>query len=149
MDRDGALALIKSLGFDSLMVAAKRTTEDEVVGYAPALDRAFATYTVMKESTTALVVVAAEDEYGFGSLLKAVTYDLILPTVAATMVDVSIDAPLTSAKYSQQYKALKELRDQAWIEAGYYGYVSATNMDGMRTNLDFLEPNDDCGAEYG
>lgn len=148
MDRDAAFALIRSLGIDPLYSNAGRTLADESVGYGPALDRAFAAYTIMQESDTALVVVADGDTWGFQFVLQATAYDVILPFYA-TMVDSSIDAPLSSAKFSQQYKALKQLRDAAWADAANYGYAVYSNMAGMKANLDFLEPCESDGAEYG
>lgn len=148
MDRDGALAYVQSLGFNQLMTRAGRTTVDEADGYAPALNRAFAAYTLLKLSTIPLDTVETADETGFETVLEAATYDLLLPAIAL-LVDTSVDAPLSSAKFSQQFKAISTLSDRAWARAAQYGYDAVNaNMSGVSANLDFREPSDCLVGEY-
>lgn len=147
MKRDAALALIQTLGFNSLMTAAGRTTGDDPMGYGPALDRAYAAYAYTNDLQTIPEEIPLVDTFGFHPLLRAVTLDLLLPFYA-TMVDGSVDAPLTSAKFSQVYKALKAQSEDAWSEAGMFGYMRIRNMDGFKVNLDFLEPAVGREGEY-
>lgn len=148
MDRDGALAYVQSLGFNQLMQRAGRTILDEAGGYAPALNRSFAAYTLLKLSDTALTTVEAADETGFETVLEASTYDLLLPAISL-LVDTSIDAPLSSAKFSQQFKAITMLADRAWARAAQYGYDAMnSNMSGTHANLDFREPSACLVGEY-
>jgi hypothetical protein len=75
-------------------------------------------------------------------LLTATTYDLLLP-LYALQPDFSVDAPLTNVKFSQTYRALKDLRDQAWAEASEYGYIVAPlNAGGFVLDLAHNEPVD-------
>lgn len=151
MIRSEALVRIASLGLNKVMLLVERDLDDDATGFAPALDRAFAAYISLNSLGSGLTdtTVAAEDEYGFTTLMRATTYDLILPEVAV-LVDTSIDAPLTSAKFSQMFRAFQTLRDSAWKEAALYGYGAEINVGGFRTNLDFREPHDADGtAEFG
>lgn len=148
MERADALAYVQSLGFDTLMVRASRTTDDESTGYGPALNKAFAAYTLLKASAAPLTTVAAADHTGFETVLEAATYDLLLPAISL-LVDASIDAPLSSAKFSQQFKAISALADRAWARAAQYGYDAMnSNMSGTHANFDFREPSDCLVVEY-
>lgn len=149
MDRETALALMQSLGYNAVMTAAGRTTEDTPQGFGPALDRAWAAYVYANSLSESPDEIPAADVYGFQSLLQAVTYDLVLPAIA-TLVDTSVDAPLTNAKFSQQFRAVQALRDAAWGEAASFGYgVIANNVNGFAANLNFLEPSCLTSREFG
>lgn len=150
MNREGALAYLNPR-FDALMLAVARTVDDSVTGYLPSLDASFVRYIASEGVNTTVVdtVVPSEDVPGFTKLLDATTYDLLLPFYAI-QVDVSVDAPLTTIKYSQQYRMLKELRDAAWVEAGDFGYVSNLNADGFVLTLTHNEPgNSSASREFG
>jgi hypothetical protein len=149
MNRVDALALVKSIGLNDAMVQAARDVIDDATGYGPALDRAFAAYIRANSLTTGVTdtVVAAADEYGFQVLLRAVSYDLVLPSLAL-QIDTSVDAPLINIKLSQAFKAIKQLRDDAWAECALYGYSDYTNVGGFRVNLDFNEKQRPIAYEY-
>lgn len=133
---------------DKVMTHAGRLLTDSLTGYGPALDRAFAAYIRLNElgTTVTTTVVSSADEYGFQVLLRAVTYDLVLPMVAVNP-DLSVDAPLTNVKFSQVFRSLKQLRDDAWVEAANYGYGEMSNVGGFKLNLDFNEKQN--ANEYG
>lgn len=143
MDRADALAFLNASGFDGLMTKIGRATTDTANGYGPSLDRAFRIHIERDQLTTGPLdtVVDDEDVEGFCLLLRATTFDLVLVGFA-TMVDSSVDAPLTNMKLSQAYRQIKELRDDAWRLAGEHGYGESANASGMKVNLDFLEPAD-------
>jgi hypothetical protein len=140
VNRSEALALVQSVGMNSVMTQAGRLTTDSLTGYGPALDRAFAAYIRLNELATTVTTTTVEsvDEYGFQVLLRAVTYDLVLPMLSVTP-DLSVDAPLTNVKFSQVFRQVKQLRDEAWAEAANYGYGEASNVGGFKVNLDFNE----------
>lgn len=139
MNRTQALALVQSIGLNGLMAQVGRTTDDAASGYGPALDRAFSAHAILLGVPGPLTTVDARYDYGFQVLLRAVTYDLVIPALTL-LVDTSVDAPLTSAKFSQTYRALAAERDRAWEEAAQYGYGTPTGAGGFRVNMDFLEP---------
>lgn len=141
MNRTEALAVAQSIGLDKLMTHAGRLLTDSTTGYGPALDRAYRAYITLYQLDTGLTdtVVAVAHEEGFTILLKATTYDLVLPMIAVAP-DMSVDAPLTNVKFSQVFRAIKQLRDEAWAEAALYGYGDFSNVGGFRVNLDFQEP---------
>lgn len=140
MNRAQALTLVQSIGMNSVMTQAGRDLTDTITGYGPALDRAFAAYIIANELATTVTTTTVEttDEYGFQVLLRAVTYDLVLPMLAVAP-DLSVDAPLTNVKFSQVFRAVKQLRDEAWAEAANHGYGDASNVGGFKLNLDFNE----------
>lgn len=149
MDRDEALAYLNST-MDALMTSVSRLLTDSAGGYGPALDAAFSLYILKNELLTDVTDtdVEAADTYCFQLLLIATVYDLILPAVAATKVDFSVDAPLASIKFSQSYRALWQLRNDAWAQAsacGNYGY-SIDNVGGFKIALDFNEPASTYGS---
>lgn len=148
MNRAESLALVTSIGLNSIMTHAGRVLIDTSTGYGPALDRAFAAYIRLNSLATTVTTtdVADSDEYGFQVLLRAVTYDLVLPMIAITP-DMSVDAPLTNVKFSQVFRAIKQLRDDAWAEAANYGYGEYSNVGGFKVNLDFNEKQN--GSEFG
>lgn len=148
MNRAESLALVTSIGLNSIMTHAGRVLTDTSTGYGPALDRAFAAYIRLNSLATTVTTtdVADSDEYGFQVLLRAVTYDLVLPMIAITP-DMSVDAPLTNVKFSQVFRAIKQLRDDAWAEAANYGYGEYSNVGGFKVNLDFNEKQN--GSEFG
>lgn len=150
MDRTEALVVAQSIGLDTVMTFAGRTLDDSATGYGPALDRAYRAYIRLYELDTGVndTDIAAADIFGFEALVRATTYDLILP-YAAIASDVSVDAPLTNVKFSQVYRALKQLRDSAWGEASLYGYGELDNVGGFVVNLDFNENQDRAGREFG
>lgn len=123
MNRAQALLYLKPR-FDSLMLNVGRGCADDGEGYSPSLDAAFIQYIQFNALTGNVMntVVESDDEAGFTALLQAVEYDLLLPFYAL-QTDISVDAPLTNVKFSQSYRALKELRDAAWAQATEYGYV--------------------------
>jgi hypothetical protein len=145
VNRTEALSWLQANGFNTLMQHVERTTDDTSTGYAPALDRAFAIYGRahgMPPPYTSITTSDSEDEC-FTALLRAVTYDLVI-TGAAALVDTSVDAPLTSTKFSQLFKQLGALRDEAWRMAAICGYESIHDrMRGHVFDLGFLEPPDD------
>ncbi|MDQ3168367.1 MAG: hypothetical protein M3P94_06940 [Chloroflexota bacterium] len=148
MDRVAALAWLQSSGTNVLMETAGRLLTDTPEGYGPAIDRAFAAY-ISRDAlgtTVGTTTVVSVDLYGFGSLLYATTYDLVLP-VLATLVDASVDAPLTNMKLSQMFRQVQSLREQAWGESASYGYGAFTTVGGFKLNLDFLEPGPGYGIE--
>lgn len=132
----------------SVMTQAGRDLTDTTTGYGPALDRAFAAYIRLNSLATSVTTTdtADSDEYGFHVLLRAVTYDLVLPILAISP-DISVDAPLTNAKFSQVFKAIKQLRDEAWAEAANYGYGESSNVGGFKLKLDFNEKQN--ATEFG
>lgn len=142
MDRDEALVQVSSIGLNRVMALAGRDLTDTPTGFGPALDRAFAAYIMANslDSSVTTTTVATADSYGFSSLLRAVSYDLILPEIAV-LIDTSVDAPLSSAKYSQMFRAFQQLRADAWKECAVYGYGGEINAGGYKTNLDFREPS--------
>lgn len=152
MDRTQALARLQTLGLNRVMSLIGRDTNDGDTGYGPALDAAFLNYINLRGLSTSVLLtdVASADEYGFQILMRATTYDMLLPELA-TMVDTSVDAPLTSAKFSQMFRAFQALRDDAWRLAAQYGYGIDQNVGGFKVNLDFREPG--CAtknvAEFG
>lgn len=151
MDREEALAYLNSM-FDAQMTIVGRDLDDSATGYGPALDSAFRKYIAKNSLETSVTetTVPAADEDCFLILLEATTYDLMLPLYAGTQVDFSVDAPLTSIKYSQAYRQMKDARDEAWYRAsacGGYGYAM-DNVAGFRVNLDYLEPVAGSGNEY-
>lgn len=137
MNRVEALAYLTDGGFARLMKYAGRAVDDSVSGYKPALDRAFRAFGVPIASLPAASVLSSLDE-AFGATLRAVTYDLILPYLA-TFADSSVDAPLTNVKASQIYRQVREMRDDAWAEAGLYGY-GPINVGYATLALDIYEP---------
>jgi len=149
MDRDGALDLLISLGFNGLMAQVGRDVTDVASGYGPALDRSFSMYITKFSLETGVTdtVVLPADVYGFTWLLQGTTYDLVLPSLAR-QPDTSVDAPLISVKLSQTFKATLALRDRAWAEIGAYGYIEITNMSGHKVNLDFNEKQWPIAYEY-
>lgn len=150
MDRAEALDWLNSAGLGSVMEAGGRLTTDSLTGYKPALDRAFSLYINLNDLDTDVETTEVElaDEYGFTTLLSAVTYDLILPAFALK-ADASVDAPLANVKRSQMYRQLKELRDDAWALASENGYTNYSNVGGWSFNLDYKEPGDDSGGGFG
>lgn len=148
MNRAEALTLVTSIGMNSVMTQAGRLLTDTPSGYGPALDRSFASYIILNNLATTVLttVVPTVDAYGFEILLRATTYDLVLPMLAISP-DLSVDAPLTNVKYSQVFRAVKQLRDDAWLEAANYGYGDSINVGGFKLNLDFNEPQN--VNEYG
>lgn len=149
MNRQEALLFLKPR-FDSLMLGAGRGCADDPDGYGPALDAAFQRYLISEglSGNVMTTVVANEDTPGFCALLTAYTYDLLLP-LYAVMADVSVDAPLTNVKFSQVYRQLKDLRDQAWQDASDYGYLADINADGFVLTLTHNEPCDSYSREFG
>ena len=131
------------------MSMAGRDLDDDPTGFGPALDRSFAYYITLNSLSTSVTetVIPAADVYGFQTLMRAETYDLTLPEIAV-LVDTSVDAPLTSAKFSQTFRAFKDLRDAAWKECASYGYGD-TSVGGFKQNLDFLEPSFSAAQEFG
>lgn len=141
MNRAEGLIYLKSR-FDALMFGVERTVDDSTTGYAPVLDEGFKRYIEVNGLTTHVMntVVEGEDSYGFGVLLSATEYDLLVPLYAMTP-DLSVDAPLTNVKFSQTYRALQELRAEAWEEAGQYGYIGPKiNAGGFVLELPHNEP---------
>jgi len=149
MNRQDALAYLNPR-FDHLMLAVSRTVDDSPSGYEPSLDASFARYIATEglPSTVMDTVVPNEDLPGFTTLLHATTYDLLLP-IYAVQVDISVDAPLTNVKFSQTYRALKDLRDQAWADAAAFGYISDVNADGFVLTLTHNEPSGAAWREFG
>lgn len=147
MDRIAAFATLASLGLGPVMLVAGRTLDDTATGYGPALDEAFAAYGAMTGATTIPSVVATAHQIGFRVLMRATVYDLVLPAFSA-LVDASIDAPLTNAKWSQAYRQLAAQSELAWQKAMGYGYGPLLGASGFRVNLDFLEPGRGSSAEY-
>lgn len=147
MNRSEALAFLSENGFDTVMGYAQRLTTDSAGGYKPALDRAFALYIRVNALNTGVTTttVPAADEYGFGVLLQAVTYDLVIPFAAVTP-DLQVDAPQTNTKFSQVYKMLAAERDRLWAEAAQYGYGDEVLVGGFKLNLDFNEPTGRYGS---
>lgn len=150
MNRDGALVHLKSI-MDAVMVAAGRDTDDIATGYRPALDSAFRHYLDRYGGTTNLetTVVPVERELCFQALLEALTWDLAMPAIATTQVDFSVDAPLTSVKFSQAYRATKDARNAAWYRASACGWGVEANVDAFRVSLNFNEPSASATEEFG
>jgi hypothetical protein len=141
MNRAGALAWLQASGINALMTQAGRTTDDTSTGYGPALDQAFTIHGItygLPEPYDAANVPAAQ-QLCFTALLRASAYDILMPAFSA-MVDANVDAPLTGAKFSQMFKQVSMLREEAWREASACGYGIAAQASGYRVNLDFLEP---------
>jgi hypothetical protein len=141
MNRDDALLYLKPR-FDKLMLGIERGVDDDIDGYASSIDAAFYRYISLNGLSTNLTntVVEDDDAYGFGVLLSATTYDMLLPSYA-TLADISVDAPLMNVKLSQTYRALKDLRDDAWKEAAEYGYFQTENAGGFVLQLTHNEPS--------
>lgn len=141
MNRAAVLTMAHDNGLDALMTQVGRAVTDTGNGYAPAIDRALAVYRAGRPSAvlTGDTVVLDVDATGFEPVLRACVYDVVLPSLAL-QVDASVDAPLTSAKFSQAYRAIRDLRDAAWLDAASYGFGAHGNTGGFRVNLDFLEP---------
>lgn len=141
MNREDALLYVKPR-FDKLMLSVERGVDDDFDGYAPSIDAAFHRYIAINGLTTNVMstIVDEEDAFGFSALLNATTYDLLLP-IYALSADVSVDAPLTSVKFSQTYRALKDLRDASWAEAAEYGYFQTENAGGFVLSLSHNEPS--------
>lgn len=140
MDRAGALSYLKDSGFDPLMTAAGRLTTDLPAGYKPAIDRSLR-YLGVATADLSTAVVPPTDEPAYEALLRATTYDLLLPGFVLS-VDQSVDAPLTNVKASQAYRQLKEMRDAAWEDVAGYGFGPA-DVTITTVTLDYLEPVDD------
>jgi hypothetical protein len=151
MNRTDSLLFLKSR-FDALMLGVERTVDDTQTGYQPTLDESFSRYIDINGLTTNVMetVVSGEDSYGFGVLLSATTYDLLIPLYAMTP-DMSVDAPLTNVKFSQTFRALQDLRMEAWEEAAQYGYIGPKiNAGGFVLQLTHNEPgNADTWREFG
>lgn len=144
MNRIAALTWLQNTGFNAAMTEIGRTTDDEPAGYGPALDRAFAVHAGTVDLVSPIDEVDAAYDLQFSILLEAVTADLI-SIGYARMVDVSVDAPLTSAKMSQAWRQFNTLRERLWKEASFYGYVTSSNVGGWSINMDYLEPS---GTEW-
>jgi hypothetical protein len=148
MDRAEALSYIQAM-MDSLSTAAGRETGDTMAGYRAALDSAFAQYITKNglTTTTTTTDVPGVDAASFMALLEAVTYDLLLPSLAIALVDVSVDAPLTGIKQSQSVRNLQRMQEAAWARAGAFGWGHMDNVGGFKVNFDILEPGD-SNQEY-
>lgn len=141
MNRSDVLTLAVNNGLNALMTQAGRQTTDTGNGYAPAIDRALAVYRSGRPGAvlTGDTVVLDSDATCFEVLLRATVYDVVLPSLAV-QVDTSVDAPLTSAKFSQAYRAILDLRNAAWLDAASCGFGSHGNTGGFKVNFDYLEP---------
>lgn len=137
MNRAGALAVLQpefNVTFDSL----GKTTDDTVTGYSPVIDLAM--YAVGASDPSTYVVPTADDmKFRIALRYHAIR---IAMSIAATAVDASVDAPLTSMKASQIMKNLKDLFEFAKEDYESYG-LGASNVGWVRWNLDFQEPSDD------
>jgi len=149
MNRDEALANVKSV-MDTAMESIGRGTTDISTGYKPALDSAFRQYITRYGLTTGLDDTDTDPahDYCFLALLEAVTYDMIVPGLAATQVDFSVDAPLTSVKFSQAFRAMKDARNWAWWRASACGWGLESNVNAFRVSLAFNEPTTENNREY-
>lgn len=144
MNRAQSLLYLKPR-FDQLMLGAGLGCADDPNGYGPTLDASFTQYIHLNALNTNVMQteVEPEDETGFTALLRAIEYDLLLPHYALTP-DMSVDAPLTNVKFSQTFRALKQLRDDAWAEANNAGYIGGTpaNVGGFVLDLAHNSPSD-------
>jgi hypothetical protein len=150
MNRADALLYVKPR-FDKLMLAVECGVQDDIDGYGPALDSAFQRYSSLNALSTHVMntIVEADDEYGFTVLLNVCEYDLLIPFYAM-QPDIIVDAPLTSVKLSQTYRALRELRDEARTEAAEFGYVDAAlNSGGFVLDLAHNAIPDPAHREFG
>ncbi len=140
MDRAGAYALARASGMDPLMLQVGRTLTDTPDGYAPAIDRSLVIYRAGRPDAVLVppTVVADSDVGVYDVVLRACIYDLVLPGLAV-QVDVSVDAPLTSAKFSQAYRAIRDMRDAAWKQAGDLGFGDGGNTTGFKLNMNHLD----------
>ena len=126
-------------------------TTDAAGGYGPALDTAYGLYIQTHGLATTVTTTDTDDAhaYCFQALLQAVVYDLAIPGIAATGVDVQVDAPLTNVKWSQKFRQYESLRDAAWERASACGYGLESNVGGFKVNFDFKEPGHEGAREYG
>jgi hypothetical protein len=141
MNRVDALIYLKPR-FDKLMLGIGAGVADDIEGYGSTLDASFQRYIDVNGLVTNVMdtMVESDDTSGFTVMLNAVEYDFLIPFYAMTP-DLSVDAPLTNVKFSQTYRALKELRDEAWANAADYGYIgSPLNAGGFVLNLSHNEP---------
>lgn len=148
MTRADVLALASALGLDALMTSAQRTLADDPAGYGPVLDAVFYLHGRMLGLTATPTDIDDGYAYCVGSLLRAVVWDIVMPATARE-ADFSVDAPLTSVKYSQLYRQAASERERAWDDAAICGYDQRSNVGGFKLNLDFLEPGGVPGREYG
>lgn len=137
MNRAGALAVLQpefNVTYDSL----GRTTDDTTTGYSPVIDLSM--YAVGATDPTTYVVPSAD----YNKFRAALRYHAIrlAMSVAATVVDASVDAPLTSMKSSQILKNLKEIFVLAKEDYESFGLGHA-NVGWVRWNLDYQEPSDE------
>jgi hypothetical protein len=139
MNRADALMWLKS-SFDPAMLQIGRTTGDEMSGYAPAIDRAFALHASVHGLPTPLTSVAPEYTLHFSTVLEASAADLI-SIGYARMVDINVDAPLMGMKLSQAWRQFNTLRERLWRDAASYGYVTVSNVGGWAINMDYIEPS--------
>ena len=150
MNRIEALAYIDGkLGAQFELIG--RLRDDSAEGWKPVLDQAFRRYIVMygKSTTVTTTTVAADEEECFEYLLDALAYGYILPFVAGDSADISVDAPLTSIKYSQQYRQFQTQEAAAWEKAGACGYGKSTSeFGGFKVNFDYNEPELAASGEY-
>lgn len=151
MNRAEALAYLNG-AMDSVMTLAGRLTTDAAAGYGPALDRAFRVYIATIGLTTTVTTTDTLDSYDecFTGLLEGAVYDLVLPVLAGSLADISVDAPLMSIKRSQSFRQFQLLRDAAWARAASCGFgIVLDNVGGFRINMDFIEPGCGSGNEWG
>jgi hypothetical protein len=152
MNRAEALAYLNG-AMDSVMTLAGRLTTDAVSGYKPALDRSFRIYigTLGLDTTVTTTTTDASYDECFSGLLEGTAYDLVLPVLAGTLADISVDAPLMSIKRSQSFRQFQVLRDAAWARAASCGFgIAFDNVGGFRINMDFVEPGPcSSGQEWG
>jgi hypothetical protein len=151
MDRTEALAYLNST-MDIVMTTAGRTTGDTTGGYGPALDAAYRYYIDALDLSTGITDTEVDAAYllCFMALVRATTFDLALPAISLTLVDFSVDAPLTGVKKSQAYRQFKDMRDDAWAEAANCGFGRPVDdfVGGVSINLDYREPAQSSGGEY-
>lgn len=137
MNRAAALAILKP-EFDTTYESIGKTTDDTYTGYAPVIDLAM--YVVGATDPNTYVVPTADREK-FRSALRYHAIRLAM-SIAATMVDSSVDAPLTTMKASQIIKNLNTLFVIAKEEYESYG-LGLPNVGWVRWNLDYQEPSEE------
>lgn len=137
MNRAGALTALQP-EFNVTYESLGRTTDDTVTGYMPVIDLAM--YAVGATDPSTYVVPTADDQK-FRAALRYHAIRLAM-SISATVVDSSVDAPLTSMKASQIMKNLKDLFILAKEDYESFG-LGSPNVGWVRWNLDFQEPSDE------
>lgn len=135
MNRTGALNTLKP-EFDVTYSSLGRTIDDTYTGYAPVIDLAM--YAVGATDPSSYVVPTNNyDKFRVALRYHAIRLAM---SVSATMVDASIDAPLTSMKASQILKNLAILMVDAKEDYNSFG-LGQSNVGWVRWNLDYQEPS--------